>query len=62
MKAAWKKGHKEVCRDMGLEAGQRNPLLILFDSHKVAIDEGVAMNGFAMVTTEAIEEGYEPRS
>jgi hypothetical protein len=61
MKAAWKKGHKQVCKDTGLEAGERNPLLILCDSQKVAIDEDVAMNGLAIVTTKAIEECFDYR-
>jgi hypothetical protein len=43
MKAAWKNGHKQVCKDMGFEAGERNKLFFHMDSERLPV-------GYATIT------------
>jgi hypothetical protein len=44
---AWKnKGHKQVCKDIGIEAEERSQMLLLLDSLKADIDAGVARQGY----------------
>jgi hypothetical protein len=44
---AWKnKGHKQVCKDIGIEAGERSAVLTINDSQKATIDAVVARQGY----------------
>jgi hypothetical protein len=59
MKAAWKKGHKQVCPDMGLKVGERSQLSTVPDIHKATLDAYVARQGSAII---ALGESQEPHA
>jgi hypothetical protein len=55
---AWKnKGHKQVCKDIGIEAGERSAVLTINDIQKATIDAVVARQGY---TTMANLKDDEP--
>jgi hypothetical protein len=56
MKNVWKKGHKQVCKDMGIEAGVRSEVVATPDELKPAIEEAIAQRGFVLVLICAEQE------
>jgi hypothetical protein len=60
MKAAWKKGNKQLCTDMGLKVGERSQLSTASDSHKASIDAIVARQGCVLISLGAASQ--EPQA